>query len=467
MSLASSLSVAFVIALGIGQGTAQVPESAPACVRNCARVKIAEGYCSTPGVLTAAFNQCLSENCNSADAASGAAFANVVCEGANPNGNGSTSPPTANTNGSVAPLPVGTPSPTNGTNGNSSDFATTVRNALSGAGLNTLATLVDSPAGAAFVSSLQNGNFTLLAPSDAGFSTVPINSTSPEDLTAILNYHVIPGSLNASQLPSSGNGIVRTALRGSPYVSLPANDSQVVVLARGADDSIQIIESARNITASNFTQVENLKISIIPSVLALPETIGTTAAGVADLSTLAGAINSSDPQLFGELDQTPGITLFAPINSALSNPAQGTNFQAVLLNHIVNGSVLYSTVIANTTSVKSAGGADIEFSNNGTGTFARSGNRSIRIVRTDIITRNGVIHLVDGTFEPSNSTPTFPLINTNNASETTGIVAVDGSNSSSAAQNAATNSPALQLLPSPTNLFTAGAALTILAQLLC
>jgi hypothetical protein len=116
------------------------------------------------------------------------------------------------------------------------------------------------------------------------------------------------------------------------------------------------------------------------------------------------------------------------------------NFQGILLNHIVNvsfcfdisvallsrslvtltraflqGTVLYSTTIANVTNATSAGGSHIDFINNATGTYARSGEKVLAIVQSDIITRNGVLHLVNGLFEASTATPTFPLVNQNNA----------------------------------------------------
>jgi len=444
-----TLPAVLILALSIHHGSAQVPANSPPCVQTCANVKVSEGYCSSSAIFTAAYTQCLRDNCNAADITTGTPFANSICGAAGTNvtspaaGNNGTTP-VAGTNGttnSTAPVPV---APGNVT-ANGTDYAATVNNALRAAGLGTLATLLSSPAGAGFVSQLQQGNHTVFAPSDSALASVPLNSTSPADLNALLQYHVIPGALDVSRLPPTGHGIVRSALRGTPYVNLPANDSQVLVLTRQPNGSIEINEPTRNITVSNFTRVANLELAVVPTLLTIPGTIGTTAAGVPELSTLVGIINGTAPQLFSQLDQTPGLTIFAPINSALANVPQNTNYQAIFLNHIVNGSVLYSTTIANTTNVRSAGGADIEFSSNGTGTFARSGNRTIQVIQADIVTRTGVIHLVSGLFDPSNSTPTFPLVNTNNSTETLGITQVDGANSSTA-QNAA-QSPALRVLP--------------------
>ncbi|EGG12718.1 uncharacterized protein MELLADRAFT_101218 [Melampsora larici-populina 98AG31] len=53
-------------------GTGNVPSTAPRCVMNCARIKVLEGYCASPTTFTKAFSQCLSSNCNQADANEGA-----------------------------------------------------------------------------------------------------------------------------------------------------------------------------------------------------------------------------------------------------------------------------------------------------------------------------------------------------------------------------------------------------------
>ncbi|KAH9460485.1 hypothetical protein Pst134EB_008657 [Puccinia striiformis f. sp. tritici] len=426
MSAFTSLSGALLLALSLNHVSAQIPANVSPCVRNCATVKVSEGYCSNPQIFGAAYDQCLRQNCNQADIAAGLPLTPVICGAA-----GNTTPPTgapgANT---TAPLPSGTPVPAGNTTG-------AIPNALRAAGAGTLATIIGSPAGQSYVSQLQQGPHTVFAPVDSALAQLPLNSTSPADLTALLNYHTVPGTLDVARLPPNGHAIVRTALRGAPHVNLPANDSQVIVLAAQPNGVLTIIEHTRNITVSNATRADNLEIAAIPNALTIPGTIAATASAVPELSSLAAAVNTVSPQLFGELDQTPGLTIFAPVNAALTNLPPNTNFQGVLLNHIVNGTVLYSTTIANVTTATSAGGSRIDFINNATGTYARSGDRTLLIVQSDLITRNGVIHLVNGLFEPSSATPSFPLVNQNNQTETAGITQVEGANlTSPAAQNA-------------------------------
>ncbi|POW09631.1 hypothetical protein PSTT_06670 [Puccinia striiformis] len=442
MSAFTSLSGALLLALSLNHVSAQIPANVSPCVRNCATVKVSEGYCSNPQIFGAAYDQCLRQNCNQADIAAGlpltpvsAVPLEVVIVSFHPAILPNTTPPTgapgANT---TAPLPSGTPVPAGNTTG-------AIPNALRAAGAGTLATIIGSPAGQSYVSQLQQGPHTV-----------------PADLTALLNYHTVPGTLDVARLPPNGHAIVRTALRGAPHVNLPANDSQVIVLAAQPNGVLTIIEHTRNITVSNATRADNLEIAAIPNALTIPGTIAATASAVPELSSLAAAVNTVSPQLFGELDQTP-------VNAALTNLPPNTNFQGVLLNHIVNGTVLYSTTIANVTTATSAGGSRIDFINNATGTYARSGDRTLLIVQSDLITRNGVIHLVNGLFEPSSATPSFPLVNQNNQTETAGITQVEGANlTSPAAQNAQSAGLRSASLPGS---FVTGFAMLLLGAFVC
>ena len=51
-----------------------------------------------------------------------------------------------------------------------------------------------------------------------------------------------------------------------------------------------------------------------------------------------------------------------------------------------------------TTKVKTVGGEEIEVINNGRGVSIRSSAGSARVIKTDIMTSNGVVHLVDTVF---------------------------------------------------------------------
>lgn len=427
------LSLPFLYLHFINHASTQVPTTASTCIQNCARVKVSEGYCSSISVFAGAYDKCLKDHCSSSDATDGLQYANSICGASAPGGN--------STSG-------------NGTAG-LTEYGTTVNNALGAAGLTSLAALLASPAGQGLVNSLSEGNHTVLAPSNEALASLGnvTGTNNTADVQALLKYHVLPGFLNSAALPAGGHAIVRSSLAGEPHVSLPANDSQAIVFA-GDQNSLTVIEPTRNITISNTTQVSNLQLAMIPNALTVPGTISTVAAGLPELSSLVSSVNGASPQLFEKLDQTPGLTIFAPINSALSSAGNVSNLQNILINHLVNGTVLYSTVIANVSEAVSAGGGQIHFAKSGADTTATLGSKTVKIVQADILTKSGVIHLVDGLFEASNSTPTFPIPNTNTASETVGITPVGTSPAAIGAKNSAgTPSSSISLITFISSLF--------------
>ncbi|KAG0143879.1 hypothetical protein CROQUDRAFT_65692 [Cronartium quercuum f. sp. fusiforme G11] len=417
----------------------QIPTSAPNCVQTCGRLKVTESYCNSSDTFAKAYDQCLKDNCNPADATNGLQYTTQICGqigSAVPNA-------TATTGNNSTPI-------------NGSDYGATLNSALQAAGLTSLAALLASSAGQGLVNQLQQGNHTVFAPTDQAFGALGLNSSSinstnnTADLTAVLKYHVLPGTLNSSALPTSGHAIVRSSLGGQPYVNLPANDTQVLVFAGNQNAPFTVIEPTRNITVTNTTQVGNLQLAVIPTALTIPGTVGTVAASLSELSSLVSTVNGASPQLLAQLDQTPGLTIFAPINSALSGTANVSNFQAVLLNHLVNSTVLYSTVIANVTNATSAGGALLTFASSSGSETITLGSKTLKIVQSDILIKNGVIHLVDGLFDASNSTPVFPLPNTNNNTQIIGITPIGGSINNGTGQGGAKKSKAIIYFPSKT-----------------
>ncbi|KAJ8082757.1 hypothetical protein PM082_008613 [Marasmius tenuissimus] len=121
-----------------------------------------------------------------------------------------------------------------------------------------------------------------------------------------------------------------------------------------------------------------------------------------------------------------GYTFFVPNNAALqaaqstlaSLQGNATALQIVLGNHIINGSTLYSTTLTNTTS---ASGEPLTFSTNSSGTFVSSGNSaSAQIVNTNILTKNGVLHIIDRVLANTESNPEAASSAFNEATSTAG-----------------------------------------------
>ena len=137
------------------------------------------------------------------------------------------------------------------------------------------------------------------------------------------------------------------------------------------------------------------------------KTIAGTAAATPALSTLLAAVKAAGlaPTLSGKGD----FTVFAPTNDAFGKLPEGTiptllkpenkdQLAAILLRHVLPTRIMAGDIPRGTTKVKTVGGEEIEVINNGRGVSVKSSAGSARVIKTDIMTSNGVVHLVDTVF---------------------------------------------------------------------
>lgn len=72
-------------------------------------------------------------------------------------------------------------------------FADGLVGALYGAGLNSLAGALE-PLGDDFASQLEDGNYTIFAPTDEAFGEATLNTSNTDALQEVLTYHILPVS---------------------------------------------------------------------------------------------------------------------------------------------------------------------------------------------------------------------------------------------------------------------------------
>merc|ERR1712240_136227 len=124
------------------------------------------------------------------------------------------------------------------------------------------------------------------------------------------------------------------------------------------------------------------------------KTIAGTAAATPALSTLLAAVKAAGfaptNDAFGKLPEGTIPTLLKPENK--------DQLAAILLRHVLPTRIMAGDIRRGTTKVKTVGGEEIEVINNGRGVSIRSSAGSSRVIKTDIMTSNGVVHLVDTVF---------------------------------------------------------------------
>ncbi len=253
------------------------------------------------------------------------------------------------------------------------------------------------------------GPFTVFAPDDAAFTAsgvtaAVLNSLTQAQVSNILLYHTLGARVLAADVPAGPNAKVTTASGDSVFVT--KNASGVFV------NGIKV--NTADVAADNGV------IHVIGRVLMPPSGNIVETAVASGLDSLVKAVTRAttapggDPNLVNTLSSAR-LTVFAPTNAAftqLLNALSLTNINdipvatllAVLRYHVVGGRA-FSSDLTNGSLTMLAGGNTTTNLTNGAGggpTILGNGNGGNRsnIIGTNIMCRNGVVHLIDRVLLP-------------------------------------------------------------------
>jgi len=248
------------------------------------------------------------------------------------------------------------------------------------------------------------GPFTVFAPTNDAFAALLTElGVSKADLlankpllTAVLKYHVLAGKVPKASVPL---GKAITPLDGGIFKIDAVGSALVVTDGRNRTSNI----TATDLGASNGV------IHVIDKVL-LPadKNIVQTAQALPDFSILVEAVVAANLQ--GTLSGTGPFTVFAPTNAAFAALltelgitkdallADTALLTKVLTYHVVNGRVLKADVPVGTPIATVQGGT---FTVDGTLAITDENGRKANITATDVLTSNGVIHVIDKVILPA------------------------------------------------------------------
>lgn len=279
-------------------------------------------------------------------------------------------------------------------------------------------------------------NITLLAPNNEAIGRL-LNSSSSSDAQAmdsglvrsILLYHVLNGTYFASNLTET-NGtaqFIPTMLTNETYTNVTGGQR---VEAIGTDEDVVFYSALKD----NSTVVEaNLNftggtIHIIDRVLSVPGNISSTLRD-ANLTAALGAVQLAD--LGGDLSEARDITVFAPNNEAFARIAslggelEQDQLKDILEYHVVEGRVLYSDMISNTTLDTLDDDKQLNITVIDGSVFVNNAE----VVIQDVLVANGVVHVINNVLNPDNTTAVpDPSASTPAPAFTNGATASGGAN---------------------------------------
>ena len=266
--------------------------------------------------------------------------------------------------------------------------------------------------------SRSNLNATVFAPNNAAFAALPApfnnaqnigNITDPQQIKTlgqILRYHVSPGAKTAAQLPNGPYKTYKTS-------ALP-NDNWLYV-GRSVSNDVYI-NGVSKVIAANI-QADNGVIHVIDKVLFFPtQDVAQIAIKNGSFKALIAALNktgltniftapTTDATVFAPTDAA-FAALPAPLNNAANIAAitdSGTinTLRSVLLYHVVGGRVFSVDLREGITVPTLLSGKSLKISLAGGPTVKGSGNNTAsKIVITDLLARNGAIHVIDQVLLP-------------------------------------------------------------------
>lgn len=247
-----------------------------------------------------------------------------------------------------------------------------------------------------------NSNYTLFAPTDEafqalGFKTIQDVVKAPKEvLTPILLYHVVAVKVLAAQVPAGPNAAVKTVNGADVFLTSNSNG----VFINGTPVIVADVKAANGV------------IHVIDNVLLPPAgNIVATAIANPDFTFLVAAVLKANPNVAALLSGDGPLTVFAPTNAAFMKAgfktiedvtnADSDFLTSVLAYHVVPGRVFSSDLTNNMTVTMFAGG-DTKITLNGGAKILGEGNgmEAFNIVKTNIVTTNGVIHVIDGVLLP-------------------------------------------------------------------
>lgn len=255
------------------------------------------------------------------------------------------------------------------------------------------------------------GPFTVFAPDNAAFtasgiSAATLNSLTPAQVKSILLYHTLGSKVMAADVPAGPNAKVTTA--GGDSVFVTRNAAGVFI------NGIKVTQADIAATNGVIHRIGRVLMPAMGNIVATAQMPGSGLDSLVKAVTVAATTPGGDPTLITALSNNT-LTVFAPNNAAFTQLLTALSLNnisnipiatltAVLKYHLVSGRAFSSDLINGNITMAGGGTTTVNLTNgtNGGPSITGSGNAGAKsnIVATNIMARNGVVHVIDRVLLP-------------------------------------------------------------------
>ncbi|KAI9141986.1 FAS1 domain-containing protein [Paraphysoderma sedebokerense] len=246
-------------------------------------------------------------------------------------------------------------------------------------------------------------SLTLFAPTDAAFTAAMANnSVDQAKIPDVLSYHVVPFAYTPMM---QSYQILPTLLRAPSQLVNLQNGSQVISVT-AAQNGVIVDYGVDSTTVIDTIRSRNGVIHVVEKVLLPPPSLGANQP-YPIMNGYGNTIrtNAAKANLVQPLTTTPGITVFAPIDSSFASiQAQVDQMSVDQLSNILRYHVIPSVVYFNNVTTTGMDAATLQ----GEQLNVKNENGKVRVnnlvnvVHGDVLLSNGVLHFIDGVLMPKN-----------------------------------------------------------------
>ncbi|CAB4482894.1 FAS1 domain-containing protein [Rhizophagus irregularis] len=279
-----------------------------------------------------------------------------------------------------------------------------------------------------FVTTLKSvGPYTFFAPSNNAFES--INAT-PDEIEQILNYHLIPGKFLLKDFPS-------ISYPKSMFVMAPpatgAKEAKGANVGTGQPIVVEKLPAGgigikSGLTSANVLVVDQVAsngvIHIVDKILELPKTPMQTLLQSDRFKSMAKILQSENyGNLADEIAKVNdvGVTILALTDEVIFNSAPKeiaknlSLINPIFSYHIIPKQIIYSGSVENVVTAKTLKDEIITFTRDNGELYVGNAITKAKIIQADLITYNGVLHVINNVLIPPNiqitpeGNPTVPL----------------------------------------------------------